>query len=451
MNRCALCPNKNNCVQGIGPVGADILFLGEAPGKDEDRKQIPFVGKTGQELDETYLPLVGVRRSSTRIDNSISCYPDTSDHKLKKDNTQHRALLQSCTENHLYPYLLQHPPKIIVAMGAFACLAVDPDISLDLHHGIPIQTKWGVVWPSFHPALGMHEPKKMRDIYTDFVRLGDYLHGRLDIPVDEHPDPDYQECNSYMIKEEIDPTQPIACDTEWSRSLGSYCLTYSQAPGTGRLIRANQFDLLSQFQTKMDRWEDLIYLHNYLYDWNTTGDMAVKFKFKHVRDTMLRAFHLGIFSKKDLKTLAYRELGMTMQDFDDLVMPYSRVHVIDYYRQAYTDHEWPKPPKRIKIQEDGTEKGTQPHSMKTKLKTFFTYLAKDPEGKDVFAAWENWVEDWEMIEEKCGRWPGKDIAHVPFEQMKYYACRDADATIRLVPILERMVANAEAGLPQERW
>jgi hypothetical protein len=75
--------------------------------------------------------------------------------------------------------------------------------------------------------------------------------------------------------------------------------------------------------------------------------------------------------------------------------------------------------------------------MNTKFKRFLTDYTKN-ENKDIFKAWKNWEDSHKMIEEKLGPWPGKCISYVPFEKVIYYACRDADATIRLWPILERM-------------
>ena len=64
-------------------------------------------------------------------------------------------------------------------MGVLACYAIDPDINLELQHGIPVETAWGTVYPMWHPSAGLHEPKKMLAIRNDWVRLGKYLKGKL--------------------------------------------------------------------------------------------------------------------------------------------------------------------------------------------------------------------------------------------------------------------------------
>ena len=80
----------------------------------------------------------------------------------------------------------------------------------------------------------------------------------------------------------------------------------------------------------------------------------------------------------------------------------------------------------------------------------YTDYGKNPE-KDVFQMWtKNWVDEQGMIEAELGPWPGMDIAHVPFEQALFYACRDADALIRLRPLLLAMRERVR-DYPQEEW
>jgi hypothetical protein len=356
--------------------------------------------------------------------------------------------LESCTHSHLYNEIARVQPKLLIPLGAFACYAIDPDINLELHHGIPIQTRFGIpAFPMYHPALGIHEPKKMITIRTDWIRLRWYLKGVLNLPVDEFPNPDYREAAMRDIGE-IDPNKDMACDTEYSRNLGPYVLTYSQIPGEARLIRASRKDLLQAFQTKLDKWSAYIVFHNWLYDWNVTEDMGLSFPFNKIRDTMLMAFHLGNLPLR-LKVLAYRELGMVMQDIDDLVKPYSSSLVLDYYRSAYL-LDWPKPDESIVRKKEGMWKVHKPQSIKTKLKRFFTDYEKSQESKDVFDIWDNWEDQQTEIEEKCGPWPGKDIAHVPFDEMLYYACRDAHATLLLYYVLKKMRTKTRK-VPQELW
>jgi hypothetical protein len=163
---------------------------------------------------------------------------------------------------------------------------------------------------------------------------------------------------------------------------------------------------------------------------------------------MAEVYRLGNLPQ-GLKALAYRELGMVMQDFEDLVIPYSREMVLNYYRLAQL-HEWEKPAEELVIDDKtGLWKLYKPQSMSTKLKRFFTDYSKNPD-KDVFLTWENWESQQAAIEDKVGAWPGMCISHVPFEETLQYACRDADALIRLWPILKHMQSRVRK-VSQEHW
>lgn len=450
MDRCALCPAKYNMVPPSGPEDADVLFIGEAPGKDEDRQLTPFVGKTGREVNEHYLPLAGIRRSGVRFDNAICCLPDRPQGRLDLSRSADRQLLEGCSSQHLIDSLQGR--KLIVPMGTLACHALDPDINLELQHGIPLDTAWGKVFPMYHPAGGLHEPKKMLLIRNDWVRLGKYLKGKLYIPEDAFPAPDYREADKNLLLEDYsrcnDYTSPLACDTEITRFKDPFCLSYSIVPGTGRIIRAEDTDALSAFQDVINTWRGPILFHNWLFDRVVCEGMGLHIPDNRIVDTMVRCYHLGNLPQ-GLKALAYRLLGMRMQDFDDLVTPYSTPLCLKYLRDAY-DLDWPKPDEQTVRDDKGQWKLYKPQSMKSKLKRFLTDYQKNP-SMDIYERWGNWDDSHRLIESVCGSaWPGKDIRYVPEEQWIYYACRDADATLRLWDVLKMMTRQVRRKL-SEHW
>ena len=451
MNRCALCPNKHNLVPPSGPEDSDVIFIGEAPGKDEDREKIPFVGKTGREVNEHYLPLAGLRRAGVRVANAIRCLPDRPQGRLDLNRDKDRELLLSCSGMSLYSELEQSRHTLIVPMGVLACYAIDSDINLELQHGIPVETAWGTVFPMYHPAGGLHEPKKMLMIRNDWVRLGKYLKGKLRIPRDVWPTPDYKEIGADELLTDYlecnDYTSPIACDTEVTRFREPFCLSYSTFPGTGRLIRAEDTEALEIFQLMLDRWEGPILFHNYLFDSQVVEKMGLVFPHKRIVDTMVRAYHLGNLPQ-GLKALAYRLLGMQMQDFDDLTLPYSTPLCLQYLRDALS-HEWDKPEEQLERDKNGDWKLYKPQSIGTKVKRFLTDFQKHPD-KDVYQAWDNWSDDHSHFETVCGQWPGKDIRYVPMDKVIHYACRDADSTLRLWPVLQGMTRQVRRKL-SEHW
>lgn len=448
MSRCAACPGVHRCLPPDGPMQqGGLLFIGEAPGRDEEKKGRVFIGKTGMEVDGHYLPVAGLKRSQVLFTNAIRCLPSTPGNKLDSGNHNHQALLDTCANHFLYPLIERLQPRLLVPLGSFACRAVCPDVDLELGHGIPVQSPWGIpVLPMYHPALGIHEPKKMLYIRTDWFRLKQYLRGQLARPVDAYPNPDYQEATLADIQA-IAPTQVLAADTESKRTKEPHCLTYSQTPGWGRLIRADgDRRLMEAFGRKMRQHRAPVLFHNWLHDAAVVEKLGLEIPAARIVDTMASVFHLGNLPQ-GLKALAYRLLGMEMQDFLDLVTPYSREQVVTYYRLAAL-FEYEKPPEMLVDDGAGGFKLYKPQSMTTKLKRFFTDLSKDPEHKDVFGVWEKW--DRATIEANCGEWPGLCISHVPFEKTLYYACRDVDALIRLWPVLKAMRRRVRR-TPQELW
>jgi DNA polymerase I-like protein with 3'-5' exonuclease and polymerase domains len=335
-------------------------------------------------------------------------------------------------------------------MGMLACYALDPDINLELQHGIPLETSWGTVFPMYHPAGGLHEPKKMLLIRNDWVRLGKFIRSKLSVHKDttvvdyceESADSLLQtflECNDY--------SRPLACDTEITRLRDSFCLTYSDCPGTGRLIKAADSESLEIFQVMLDQWKGPILFHNWLFDRPVVEKMGLRFPEHLIVDTMVRAYHIGNLPQ-GLKALAYRLLGMKMEDFDDLVTPYSVPMCLDYLRAA-AEVEWPRPDEETVRDASGDWKLYKPQSFSTKLKRFFTDYKKNP-AIDIFERWENWESDHHRVESVLGPWPGKCITHVPFAKTLHYACRDADATLRLWPVLQKMTRQVRRKL-QEHW
>ena len=454
MQRCPLCPGINNVVPSDGPEDADLVFVGEAPGKDENKKLKPFIGKTGDEVNRGYLPLCNLRRENVLFTNAIRCLPPGIG-RLNSKRDADLQMLQSCAECHLYPELEAARPELIIPMGAFACRAIDPDIDLEIHHGFPLDTSRGTVFPMYHPAGGIHEPKKMLQIRTDWTRLNKYLKGKLKLPKDHFAGIEQYELitDPELVTATLESYRhmSMSCDTEITRQKIPYCLTFSTEPGTGFMILADDKACLAAFQEELNQWRGVILFHNWLFDRDVVIRMGLKFPEKRIRCTMLMAFHLGNIPQ-GLKALAYRELGMTMMDFDDLVTPCAVPRVLEYYRDCFVE-EWDRPEPQLERDKDGKWKLYKPQSFTTKLKRFFKDYEKNPL-KDVFEMWtKNWEPLQAEVEERVGPWPGKCITYAAedrWEDTLRYACRDADATIRLYPVLKRMIRNMRKTVA-ENW
>ena len=172
---CSLCPRLpyRRPIHPDGPIPCRVMLLGEAPATEEDRNNCPFSGKTGIELNNTYLPILGLPRSEVLIFNACACsQPDYS------NPTPEQAM--ACASVHLGPLLALAKPEVLVPMGAVACsLFGEGQINLNMDHGIPQEGRWGawrgVVWPMYHPSAGIHATAYMIPMMQDFHNLKKFL------------------------------------------------------------------------------------------------------------------------------------------------------------------------------------------------------------------------------------------------------------------------------------
>src|ERR1700686_2015428 len=100
MTRCDQCASNKNCIPPDGPLECDLVFIGEAPGYQEDKHKQVFYGKTGEELNRGYLPICNLRRPNVMITNAIKCLPDRPGGKLNMQKEKDLLLLNSCAEHH---------------------------------------------------------------------------------------------------------------------------------------------------------------------------------------------------------------------------------------------------------------------------------------------------------------------------------------------------------------
>ena len=150
---------RKNVVFGVGDVHAELMFVGEAPGADEDEQGEPFVGRAGQLLTKIIVAM-GYQRSEVYIANVLKCRPP-----------QNRTPLPDEMDN-CRPYLLEQidaiQPKVIVALGATAVRAL-----LDVQLGITkMRGNWYTfhhtpIMPTFHPAYLLRNPPAKREVWDD--------------------------------------------------------------------------------------------------------------------------------------------------------------------------------------------------------------------------------------------------------------------------------------------
>ena len=166
-SRCRLCENRTQVVNSDGHPNADLMFIGEAPGVDEDKQGKPFVGRAGKLLTKI-IEAIDLKRDDVFIGNINRCRPP--------ENRQPQIDEAEICK----PFLLREisivSPKVIVVMGNTACQNL-----LDTKAGITklrgnFRDFFGIkVMPTFHPAYLLRDPRKKREVWEDMKIVRDFL------------------------------------------------------------------------------------------------------------------------------------------------------------------------------------------------------------------------------------------------------------------------------------
>ncbi len=160
---CALCESRTHVVFGMGDPHAEVLFVGEAPGANEDAQGKPFVGRAGQLLDDM-LTMIGLHRDRIYITNSIKCRPPQNRDPL---NTEKDA----CA-GYLHRQLEMMQPKIIVCLGRIsAAEMIKPDFKITREHGQFFEKDGRLLTAIYHPAALLRDPSKKPETFVDLKRL----------------------------------------------------------------------------------------------------------------------------------------------------------------------------------------------------------------------------------------------------------------------------------------
>ena len=160
---CELHTTRTNCVFGTGNVDADLLFVGEAPGDNEDKTGTPFVGRAGKLLDQ-YLFAVDIPRESVYIANILKCRPPQNRDPLPAEE-------DACI-GYLRRQVKLIEPKIIVCLGKIAAqMLIDPEFRIMKEHGKWITKGNFKITAVFHPALLLRDPSHNEEMLRDLVAI----------------------------------------------------------------------------------------------------------------------------------------------------------------------------------------------------------------------------------------------------------------------------------------
>lgn len=158
-NKCVLCQNRTNTVFGVGDENADIMFIGEGPGADEDREGEPFVGKAGKLMNQAFQGL-GIDRNKVYIANIVKCRPPNNRNPEKDE-------ANACL-NYLRNQVILIKPKIIVLLGSVALKNIlGESYGITASRGKWIEKKGILYMPTFHPAALLRDESKKIDFWND--------------------------------------------------------------------------------------------------------------------------------------------------------------------------------------------------------------------------------------------------------------------------------------------
>ncbi len=164
---CGLCETRNLTAFGVGDPDADLMFVGEAPGYEEDRRGEPFVGRAGQLLDRI-IAAMGLRRDQVYIANVLKCRPPGNRDPLPPE-------IEAC-RGYLEAQIRLIRPTILVALGRpAACWLCGQDTSLARLRGQQHDWQGIPVVPTYHPAYLLRQEQYKAHCWQDLQRVIEHL------------------------------------------------------------------------------------------------------------------------------------------------------------------------------------------------------------------------------------------------------------------------------------
>ena len=162
-HNCPLGETRTHLVFGVGRETAEVLFVGEGPGEQEDLQGEPFVGPAGKLLDDM-LAMIGLDRSRIYIANIVKCRPPHNRDPQPDEQAACEGWLQRQIE------LLQ--PKLIVCLGRIAAMAlIDPSFRITREHGLWFERGGRRIMATYHPSALLRDPSKRPEAFMDLREL----------------------------------------------------------------------------------------------------------------------------------------------------------------------------------------------------------------------------------------------------------------------------------------
>ncbi len=166
-SRCGLCAGRTNPVFGVGCKEADVMFIGEGPGEQEDLQGVPFVGPAGKLLDDM-MSIIDLDRTNSYIANIVKCRPPHN--RDPKDEEQDACI------DYLRNQVALVKPKIIVCLGRIAAKRIiNPDFRITREHGQWSQKNGIWVTAIYHPSALLRDVSKRPETFDDLLHIRDKI------------------------------------------------------------------------------------------------------------------------------------------------------------------------------------------------------------------------------------------------------------------------------------
>ena len=161
--RCSLCESRKQIVFGEGDVNARLVFVGEAPGYEEDKRGVPFVGAAGQLLSKI-LDAMHLYRDAVYICNIVKCRPPGNRNPKPNEIVACKPFLER--------QLKAIQPEVICALGSFAARTLlETETPISKLRGTFYDFRGTRILPTYHPAYLLRNPEKKRDVWEDMKKL----------------------------------------------------------------------------------------------------------------------------------------------------------------------------------------------------------------------------------------------------------------------------------------
>ena len=166
--KCRLCETRTNLVFGVGNENAEVLFIGEGPGENEDLQGEPFVGRGGKLLDKMLNAVDLDRHKNIYIANMVKCRPPKNRDPLPDEQDACIGWLRNQVK------IIR--PKIIVCLGRIsATRIIKKDMKITKEHGIFFEKNGVIMMATLHPAALLRDPRRKPDAFEDFQKLRDKI------------------------------------------------------------------------------------------------------------------------------------------------------------------------------------------------------------------------------------------------------------------------------------